>query len=282
MTRLTHQIPIKNKIAAERHLKVAPFRKNIRMTRPHKHQQYFELVFLSEGKGTHWIDGLAYEVNAPVIFFINREQTHSWNLSAEPDGFVAILKNSFLQHSRDDALKQLLHRVWQMNCLYLKDPQPVEGLFRLLTDLADDNSENNRDAIDGLLKAIIATLLDNNADEITHRAAPSKLYLHYLEMLCNCQGLHNSIGHYARILNVTPHRLNAACRRSVNRTASEILDDFITNEAQRLLLYTDNNVNEIAHLLNFKDTSYFIKFFKKYRQATPDEFRKSALAFGLK
>src|SRR3546814_11938428 len=76
-------IPVKNKIAEDRHLKVEPFRKEVRVTKPHKHKQYFEIVYLSGGSGAHWIDGTRYEVRPPVLFFINRDQIHYWELQGE-------------------------------------------------------------------------------------------------------------------------------------------------------------------------------------------------------
>lgn len=268
-------IPVKNKIAEERHLKIEPFRKEVRVTRPHKHKQYFEIVFLSGGNGTHWIDGIGYEVTPPVIFFINRDQTHYWELHGEPEGYVIILKNSFLQNSRDDSLKQLLHRVWHANCIYLAGEQHTDMLFGLLTDHASRLSVYDQHAIDGLLKTLIARILETNGQDILQTGTPTGLYTRYIELLTGRQDLQRSVSYFARVLHTTTQTLNTACRKSVNRAATEILDDFIINEAQRLLLYTDNHVNEVAQLLNFKDASYFIKFFKRHRQATPEEFRKS-------
>lgn len=268
-------IPVKNKIAGDRHLKIAPFRKDIRITKPHKHKQYFEIVFLSSGKGIHWIDGIGHEVRPPLIFFINKDQTHYWDLNGEPEGYVVILKNSFLQRSRDDSLKQLLHRIWHANCIYLETASQMNVLFSLMTDHADRFSVNDQHAIDGLLKTLIARVLEESSQHSLQTGPPTRLYSQYIELLSGRQNLHNSIAFYARTLHTTPQTLNAACRRSANRSASEILNDFVINEAQRLLLYTDNHVNEVAQLLGFNDSSYFIKFFKKYRKFTPEEFRKA-------
>lgn len=272
---LEKTIPVKNKIAPERHLKIEPFRKEIRITRPHKHKQYFEIVFLSQGSGVHWIDGIGYEVKGPVIFFINRDQTHYWELHGEPEGYVLILKSSFLQHSGDGALKQLLHRVWHANCLYLEDEGYLNTLFGLLVGHARKFSVNDQYAIDGLLKALIAGILERNGGSIRQTGLPSQLYIQFIELLTGRQDLQRSVGYFARELHVTTQTLNLACRKSANRSAGKIRDDFIINEAQRLLLYTDGHVNEVAQLLNFKDASYFIKFFKRHRKATPEEFRKS-------
>jgi hypothetical protein len=46
MLPLEKNIPVKDKISPERHIKAAPFRKDTGKTEPHKHKQYFEIVFL--------------------------------------------------------------------------------------------------------------------------------------------------------------------------------------------------------------------------------------------
>jgi AraC family transcriptional regulator, transcriptional activator of pobA len=87
---------------------------------------------------------------------------------------------------------------------------------------------------------------------------------------------HSHIKADASLLNTTPQNLNAACRKSNGMSAGEILDAFITDEAKRLLIYTDNKVGEIAYQLNFKDPSHFVKFFKKHQKVTPEQYRKSS------
>lgn len=269
-------IQIKDKISADKHIKVEPFRKDIRVTQPHKHEQYFEIILLSKGSGFHWIDGICYAVKPPVLFFLNRDQVHNWALEGEPEGYVLILKNSFLQQSRDESLKQLLHLVWHANSLYLGDAEEILTLFRLLMSYASMNTAYERHCIDGLLKTLIAGILQKGRHNFLHTGQQTQLYVRYIDLLLTGPQVQRKVSVLAQQLNATPQNLNAACRKAVNLSASEILDNLIMNEARRLLLYTDNHVNEIAYRLSFKDPSYFVKFFKKHQRHTPEEFRRSS------
>lgn len=269
-------IQIKDKISADKHIKVEPFRKDTRVTRPHKHKQYFEIILLSKGSGSHWIDGICYEVKPPVLFFLNRDQVHNWELQDEPEGYVLILKNSFLQQSRDESLKQLLHLVWHANSLYLGEAEEIITLFRLLILHTSRNTVYEHHCIDGLLKTLVAGILESGRHNFLHTGLQAQLYARYIDLLLTGPHVQRKVGVLARELNATPQNLNASCRKAVNQSASEILDDFIMNEARRLLLYTENHVNEIAYRLSFKDPSYFVKFFKKHQQQTPEEFRRSS------
>ena len=269
-------IQVKDKISSDKHIKVEPFRKDTRITQPHKHKQYFEIILLTKGSGFHWIDSICYEVNPPVLFFLNRDQVHNWELQGEPEGYVLILKNSFLQQSRDESLKQLLHLVGHANNLYLEDAEEIIILFKLLISYASTNTAYERHCIDGLLKALIAGILEKGRHNFLHTGQQTQLYARYIDLLLIGPQVQRKVSVLAQQLNATPQNLNAACRKAVNLSASEILDDFIMNEARRLLLYTDNHVSEIAYRLSFKDPSYFVKFFKKHQQQTPEEFRRNS------
>jgi len=271
---LKQLIPTKNKISPEKHIKVEPFRKGTLVTPPHKHKQYFEIVYLSRGSGQHWIDGHCYDIKPPVFFFINRDQVHNWQLDNDPDGYVIILKNTFLQQSRDESLKQLLHLIWHANCLYLNDADDLAVLFPLLVAQSVSPTAYEHHSIDGLLKSLVALLLEKGRNSFLHTGVQTQLYARLIDLLLTRPAVQRKVGMLARQLNTTPQNLNAACRKAVHQSASEVVNQFIMGEARRLLLYTDSHISEIAYRLGFKDPSYFVKFFKTHEQLTPEAFRK--------
>src|SRR5690606_21977625 len=67
---------IKNKIEVNKTIKIAAFRKDIRKTSPHIHNNYFEIIYLSAGSGYHFIDSRRYDVDPPVMYFIRKDQVH--------------------------------------------------------------------------------------------------------------------------------------------------------------------------------------------------------------
>lgn len=54
-----------------------------------------------------------------------------------------------------------------------------------------------------------------------------------------------------------------------------MIHERIILEAQRLLLHSHLNVNQIAYRLGFEDPSYFVKYFRKYTATSPTAFRKA-------
>lgn len=80
---------------------------------------------------------------------------------------------------------------------------------------------------------------------------------------------------YAELLNVSAGYLNRVCKAATGYTAGYLIRKRITIEAQRLLYYTNLSVNEIADRLGFENTSYFVTFFKKQTELTPEQFRRN-------
>ncbi|CAG5074515.1 HTH-type transcriptional activator RhaS [Dyadobacter sp. CECT 9623] len=265
-------LKIKDKIH-QRSIKIAPFKKDIRKTLPHKHNSYFEIIYLSEGTGFHSIDSIKYQVQPPVVYTVRKEQVHHWELESEPEGYVLILKKEFLDNSLDKQLKDLLANISAFPSICLADPLSITQLFKMLTDEYDPEQSNNTPVIEGLLKALLAKILQTGKPLPSAKGKKDNLFQEFQQLLTQDKLLKNSVAFYAFHLNTSPQNLNAACRKSAGQPAAQVLAEFIINEAKRLLLYTDMAVSEISNVLDFKDDSHFIKYFKRHCGQTPNAFR---------
>src|SRR3546814_10106157 len=111
-------------------------------------------------------------------------------------------------------LNQLIHQVWHTNCLYLDGEQDVNTLFPLLANHAFRFSIYDQQAVDGLLKAFIAGILEESSLYTMPSRRPIQLYAHFIDLLMGRQDLQRKINYFARALHTTPQNLNAACRKS--------------------------------------------------------------------
>jgi AraC family transcriptional activator of pobA len=272
---VTSSLHIKDKSENSPYLKAAAFRKNTRRTEPHKHNSYFELVYLSAGRGYHTIDNRQYEVRPPVLFFIRQEQVHYWDLEegTEPEGFVLILKKIFFEKSLDGELKELLEKVSQLSCAYLVEAGVIDQLLGLIVQENAGDGGGSFSFVEGLLKGLFVKILEAARPVIDQRGQRKELYRAFTELLLHKRPLRNSVAYYAELLNTTPQNLNAVCRKAVDRSVTEVLADHVIGEAKRLLAYTDNTVAEVSFALSFKDPSHFVKYFKRHSSYTPKGFR---------
>ena len=274
---MSKELEIKDKSDGGQLIKIAPFRKEVRKTNPHKHNNYFEIIYLTKGKGKHFIDNIAYRIEPPMIYFVRREQVHHWELQTVPDGYVLILKKAFMDKSLDSDLKVIFEKLSNISNLRIKDTKTIDLLFQLLFSENGNITNQNLSITEGLLKAILAKILQD-AVPVNPVIKPNQrsagIFQSFKELLIITKDIRNSVAYYAELLNTTPQNLNAICRKTINQSASAILAGYIINEAKRLILYTDKTIAEISQLLHFKDPSHFVKYFKKFTGITPQSIRK--------
>jgi AraC family transcriptional activator of pobA len=270
------RLQVKDKTDGADLIKILPFRKEIKKTSPHKHNNYFEIIYLTGGSGYHSIDTRKYPVTPPILFFIRKEQAHNFELEGEPQGFVIIIKKTFIEKSFDNELKLLLTKLSSQNCLSITDNSTIQHLFELLAKESKIENENCFHIVEGLLKALLAKVLEVAETFPNNNVLKSDIYQLFLELLNNGKVVKNSVHFYADELNTSPQNLNSICRKSANKTAAEVLADAIISEAKRLLHYTTYTVSEIAFSLDFTDASHFVKYFKRITGQTPQAYRQSS------
>lgn len=84
------------------------------------------------------------------------------------------------------------------------------------------------------------------------------------------------VSDYAQLLHVSADHLNRAIKSQSEKTAGQLIDEMILNEAKAYLLHTELSNAEIAYRLAFSDPSHFNKFFKKLTNYTPVQFRSKS------
>lgn len=262
-------IEVKDKNNTNQLIKVSPFRPEIRKTNPHKHNGYFEIIYLSQGAGTHYIDHKPYPIKPPIVFTITKEQVHHWDMTHMPAGYVLLLKKEFVDKSLDKELKRLLTTMGKQPAISLQYSSVIEKIFEAL------NEDNNFTVNEGLLKALLAKIMESTTSQPQRSTHNQNIYFQFRELL-NEHGVSTiHVAHYAKLLNTTAQNLNASCRKTNNQTATQVISEFIISEAKRLLFYTDQTVSQIAHTLGFVDSSHFTKYFKRYTSLTPVKFRRT-------
>ena len=79
-------------------------------------------------------------------------------------------------------------------------------------------------------------------------------------------------------MNLSLKQVSHLCKKTVDKTPTEMLTDRIILEAKRLIIHSDLSISSIAKTLNFSDDSYFIRTFKKICDLTPEQFRQSFIS----
>lgn len=103
------------------------------------------------------------------------------------------------------------------------------------------------------------------------------LLLQYLKLMDQHFKKYRELQFYASRLQVTPHQLNALCKKHYRKSATDIIRGRIMLEAQRRLALPDSSVKAVAYELGFGDMAHFSKFFKTQTNLSPRKFRETQL-----
>jgi quercetin dioxygenase-like cupin family protein len=87
------KIDIKNKLDEGLTFKISRFKEQIKKTKPHKHDEYYKLIFITEGEGFHIIESGKFMVSTPDFYFLKPGQLHYWQFTSIPKGFVMLFRN---------------------------------------------------------------------------------------------------------------------------------------------------------------------------------------------
>lgn len=268
-----NQIDIKNKLDKGLTFKISRFKEQIKRTKPHKHDEYNELVFLSQGEGFHCIESDKYTISAPEFFFLKPGQLHFWQFTSIPKGFVIIFRETEFNPVNEKLLIDSIRKLTDTVRLTIppnKFPQNILEEIFLEYQL---NNQYSKEIIHGLLKALLGRLLQIKIETPEIYNHPQPLYERFITLLVKeCPKLHK-VNEFAGILNTTPQNLNTICRKYSGKSAGDLITNQLLLEAKRYILHTDNTINEIAEILSFSDTSNFVKFFKRHEKVTPIQFR---------
>lgn len=256
--------------------------------RPHIHS-FYQIIWFQQGKGTHFVDFKAYDVFDNAIFFIAKNQVHYFDDHTGYEGFLIHFNEAFLVQDESKA-------DFFLKCSLFNNPYPQpsccigEGIDEMLDEYILqikrelDNGEDfgKEELLRNYLKSFLIQIQRRkNENDQTQNNVPSILdekrvqltkFVNLIEENYN-KGF--SVAEYSGMLFISPRTLSDLTSQLLNKTPSQMIQERIILEAQRLLLYSQLNVNQIGYRLGFDDPSYFVKYFKKHTRISPSEFRKS-------
>jgi AraC family transcriptional regulator, transcriptional activator of pobA len=260
--------------ALRSHLRDHPF-----VSKPHRHDFYL-ILYVTKGAGEHTIDFVTYPIRPHSFFLMTPGQVHSWNLDPDTDGFILFFIPEFYRMGQSE--KQLLefpffHSLNPHAQIRLK--QNTEPVIDVIVKEMLHEYEGSEHPDLHLLRSYLDIVLLKLARHYT--AAKEKnlsqgatFKLRKLEELIDQHfGKLKQPRDYAELMNLSAAYLNNLCKQNLDKTLSELIQQRVGLEAKRLFAYSDLTVNQVSDKLNFKDPSYFVRFFKKQTGTTPEQFK---------
>ncbi|MFI0980684.1 AraC family transcriptional regulator [Streptomyces sp. NPDC021093] len=245
---------------------------------PHRHT-FYEIVFVTGGRGAHIIDLSRWELHPPHLCFVVPGQVHYWENATDLHGRVILFTEDFLlDHPGDRALLRALgERPW-----FSPGPQDAPAFAHLIADMEREYRAGLADFA-SVLRACLHVLIVR-ASRLTGPlparpgpvGRPGAVTQEFVTLLSRTAGGEISVGACARQLGVTVGYLNEAVKQSTGRTPGQLVRQVRTHEAKRLLARTDLTVRQVASAVGFADPAYFCRFFRRETGISPGEFRRGS------
>ena len=245
----------------------------------HRHNFFFVLA-LTKGAGSHEIDFVRYEMRDNSVFLLRPGQVHRLTLKEGSSGFLMEFEKDFY-HGHGKLSADLLRKATSKTLCELH-----MHVFDRLLPILDSIFQEYSDKLEGYQEVIKASVgiflieILRNRKSAEDRSGRVNSYAQerlekLLELVEEHISTHKKVSQYADMLNISPYQVNAICKEMLNKTCSEVINDHIILESKRQLLATARQVNEIAFQLGYEDVSYFIRLFKKHTGFTPEAFRQN-------
>lgn len=255
--------------------------RNFKVQYPHRHD-FYEILFITQGSGTHTIDYTEYQVKPDSIFFLSPGQVHTLNLSDDILGYIFLFTSEFYQLGKQDK-NQILELPFfyslaeNASAIYLQKQEDVQKFTDLFTNAIKEQKEFQNDSAQ-VIRALLEIILINckrhfplQTDEKNHKG---KMMVKKFKQLIEEKYRQNlSVKDYADLLNITSSHLSETVKNITGRTPTDHINDKMIIEIKRMLLHTDLSITEIAYELKFADQSYFSRYFRKVTGMSPGEFR---------
>ena len=249
---------------------------------PHRHT-YYEIIWITEGSGTHIIDFNSYPFHGPCLFLLQPSHIHQIMKDGPTKGFVLKFNESLF--SAESGAENLLLKYGIFDNISV---QPVLQLDQEAVLLLDDlmhkmlqeyknASELSTVIISSYLKIFLLQvykLKDSHREELQAAPEPRYLIFRAFKMMLEQQyRQQHAVQHYAAALAITPRALNEITHKYAGKTVSNLIKERLVLEAKRLLHHGKLSVKEIAGELGFEDAAYFTRFFSKNEGVSPQHFR---------
>ncbi|MFN0050305.1 MAG: helix-turn-helix domain-containing protein [Cytophagales bacterium] len=266
--------------------KVEPFdhKRHYKVEYPHRHDYFYEVLYIKQGSGTYVIDFQNFEIKPETIFFVSPGQVHEIHYSEDIFGYIFLFTEEFLSISSDDNYGVLFNEIQNKKEAICLTTNELSAKFEFIFKEAILNFEwfdkFSESICCDFLKIILRLSVRESVKEnpvFYQQTKGAEIVKKFKALINKKYTEYLSVKDYAELLAITSSHLNETVKELTGINANALIDNKLLVEIKRLLAYTEQDITEIAYQFNFKDQSYFSRFFKTKTGVSPKEFRANSI-----
>lgn len=252
----------------------------------HLHADLMQIFLIQSGSGYLLSEDKKIELTAPCALIIPSNTLHGFKLQSDIVGEVFTFSETFYEQSlkNETSVKMKLHRLQQFVISFNQDLSSQLATIKesILSEIKGDHLKKNT-ALELYFSLFLINLYRISVQSTTNIIQSDNRTLTYFyafqNLIRKSRTEDRSISYFSKKLNITPVHLNRICRTLVQKSALEIVHEFVVSEAKKQLLETSKSITEISYALDFKDPAHFSKFFRKMTGSSPRQFKQEKQIF---
>lgn len=248
---------------------------------PHRHD-YFEILFVEDSSGEHIIDYDSYTIKPPVFYFLSKGQIHFWKLNKPLTGKAMLFPREFLippatafNHEGDLAIFNGLSKA---PCVYIDDENlpVIRDLLSYIKEEFLQKSEGSLSMLRAYVHILLVRLFRIYASGQKENILDSSnaMVRNFRQLVSENYLTVHSVQEYADLIGISATHLRDTVKEVTGYSPGQLIRQEIIFEAKRKLANTEFTTAEIGYSLNFEDTSYFSRFFKRETGKSPSNYRE--------
>lgn len=245
-------------------------------------------LFVTNGKVHFTTRGESIVVSSPAyIEFIAFYRHVCLQSDNEFEGYLLVTEQSLFQRIAEDTrsvFSRCMYKYGQKPILSLDDSE-MNRILPFIAILFNTIDQKDHCFMHGVIKNTFIAMHfeiwniifrkfknETSNDPVNHW---NDVLSHFLYLMhANCCRQHE-VGWYASKLCVSANTLSVKLKRVYGKSASQLINECVMEEAKIYLRNPSNSVQKVAEKLSFSDQAAFYKFFKRLSGMSPSEFQKS-------
>ncbi|MEL6191073.1 MAG: AraC family transcriptional regulator, partial [Bacteroidota bacterium] len=232
---------------------------------------FYTIIWILKGKGTHTIDFQEYEVQERQLYFLHPGQVHQLEVE-EVQGYVCMFTLDFMCATgvRDSFLTELHLFDQSEESAPLLMPENEEKTFSSLIGMMEsatrENEAESAEIISSSLKLFLLMarkVQKHQQPEPSSATEDSRIIRAFKKLVEERFHEWHKVQEYADQLGITANYLKDLVKTDLEVSAKQYIQNRIILEAKRKIHFSDMNAKEIGFALGFQDPAHFSKFFKQ-------------------
>lgn len=250
--------------------------------KPHRHDDLFQLFYLSAGSVRARVDERSIAFSAPAVLIVPSPVVHGFSFTPPIDGWVVTLPEASVERLLAPApgLARAFEAPNVVSLASNREGAQVGSFFERIAREYRSTEPSRYFALDSLLGLVLLSigrlLLVPDAKRLGLQDRGQAVVREFHKLVERRFKDHEAVSAFARDLGLTPTHLNRLCRGALGKSALQVLHDRLMLEAKRNLIYTTMTIAELSYALGFSDPSYFSRFFLQRAGMSPKAFRKGS------